>query len=90
MGDKNGFEAAHSFGGSWFDCAARKSDLPRLLVASALTFAVLLAMWLCLAPAFWHIISSLAADKLDSFPLMDKPEDPFDCPPKYSHHIHKV
>lgn len=90
MGDKNGLEAAHNFGGNWLDCAARKSDLPRLLIASAVTFAVLLVLWLCLAPAFWRVLSSVGTGKLDSFPPLDEPEDPFDCPPKYSLNVQKV
>ncbi|XP_023714839.1 transmembrane protein 59 isoform X2 [Cryptotermes secundus] len=81
--DQHFLETARSFGGDWLDCAARKSGLPRLLVAGAITFAVLLALWLCLAP-------ERRTSKLESFPVLDEPEDPFDCPPKYSLHIDKV
>jgi hypothetical protein len=88
MGDKNALEAAHSYGGNWLDCVAHKSDLPRLLIA--VMFALLLALWLCLAPGFWHLLSSLGTGKLDYFPHLDEPEDPFDYPPKYSLHVQKV
>lgn len=83
MEDKNNLETAHSLGGDWLDCAALKSGFPRLLVAGAVTFAVLLALWLCLAP-------EKRTSKLDSFLAVDEPEDPFDCPPKYSLHVDKV
>ena len=88
MEDKNALGAAHSFGGNWLDCAAHKSDLPRLLIA--VMFAVLLALWLCLAPAFWRLLSSLGTGKLYYFSHLDEPEDSFDCPPKYSLHVQKV
>jgi hypothetical protein len=88
MGNKNALEAAHSIGGNWLDCAAHKSDLPCLLIA--VMFAILLALWLCLAPAFWLLLSSLRTGKLDYFTHLDEPEDPFDCPPKYSLHVQKV
>ncbi|XP_021931030.1 transmembrane protein 59-like [Zootermopsis nevadensis] len=81
--DKNTLETAHSLGGDWLDCAARKSGLPRLLVAGAITFAVLLAVWLCLAP-------EKRTSKLDILIALDEPKDPFACPPKYSLHIDKV
>jgi hypothetical protein len=83
MEDKNNLETARSLGGDWLNCAARISGLPRLLVAGAVTFAVLLALWLCLAPG-------RLLNKLDSFLALDEPEDPFDCPPKYSLHLDKV
>lgn len=83
MEDKNTLETAHSLGGDWLDCAARKSGLPRLLVAGAITFAVLLAVWLCLAP-------EKRTSKLDILIALDEPKDPFACPPKYSLHIDKV
>jgi hypothetical protein len=81
---ENALETALGFGGDWLDCAARKSGLPRLLLAGAvMLFAVLLALWLCLA-------SERLPNKLDSFPSLDEPKDPFDCPPKYSLHVDKV
>ncbi|XP_069674503.1 transmembrane protein 59-like isoform X1 [Periplaneta americana] len=83
IGDKTGFGTSRSFGGDWLDCAARKSGLPRLLLAGAVMFAVLLALWLCLAP-------ERRPNKLEYFPPLDDPKDPFDCPPKYSLHVDKV
>jgi hypothetical protein len=81
--DQHFLETARSFGGDWLDCAARKSGLPRLLVAGTITFTVLLALWLCLAP-------ERRTSLQDSLPALIELEDSFDCPPKYSLHLNEV
>ncbi|KAK7863836.1 hypothetical protein R5R35_003321 [Gryllus longicercus] len=73
--------------GDWLDCAARKIGLPRMVLAGVVLFAVLMALWLCLAPDRRSNSSNIEyMQPLD----MDETKDLLEPPPKYSLHVDRI
>lgn len=73
--------------GDWLDCAARKIGLPRVVLASVVLFAMLTALWLCLAPD--RRASNANVEYIQ--PLdMEETKDLLDPPPKYSLHVDRI